>query len=119
MMMKTMVAFLGMIAIPAFAADVTATVEVVKDGKPLFAQATKFYALSDQEAADLQKSAAKQLNFAAKQSDKGGPYTIRWTWNTQPTVETSGMKSGAVHATLKQSVKWLADVQADAEKKGK
>jgi hypothetical protein len=94
----------------AFAADHIATITVSKKDRVLFTQTTTFVGLTDAESSDLVKSGINQLEYAAKHQDKGGDYKIIWQWNKEPAVETSGMRSGPVHSTLRQGAKWL-DVQ--------
>jgi hypothetical protein len=104
----------------AYAVDVTATLTVLYDGKPVLQQSNVFYGLSDVEAKDLQTRGLKQLDFASKHQDKGGKYTLVWKWGDEVAIETAGMKFGPVNATMRQGLKWLDDTlkQAEGHEKG-
>lgn len=108
--------FLVLTATAVSAADVNTVVTVSHKGTPVFQQSNSFFNVTDAEAKELQASGMKQLDFASKQQDKGGPYTITWKWNNDPIVETPGMNFGAVNATLRQGLKWLGDQANKAEK---
>ena len=108
--------FLVLTATAVSAADVNAVVTVSHNGTPVFQQTNSFFNVTDAEAKELQTSGMKQLDFASKQQDKGGPYTITWKWNNEPAIETAGMKFGAVNATMRQGIKWLDDQAVKAEK---
>lgn len=117
--MKKLIAFfLGLfVSAAAFAADVTATMTVLFEGRTVYEVTNKFVGLTNEQAAGLQKTGLKQLDYASKHQDKGGPYTIVWKWNNDPAIETPGMKFGNVNAVLRQGVKWLDARVAAAEAK--
>jgi hypothetical protein len=94
----------------AFAADVTGVVTVLQGGAVVYEMTNKFVGLTDAEEAALQKSGTAQLDYASKHQDKGGDYTIRWKWGTQPEIETGGMKAQAVLNTMRRGTWWLAEI---------
>jgi hypothetical protein len=122
--MKRFFSFLALafLSFSALAADVVASIEVKHNGKPVYATSNTFFGVTDAEAAALQKSGIKQLDFASKHQDKGGPYTIVWKWGSEPAIETAGLSFGNANAVMRQGVKWLdARVTAaeTARKQGK
>lgn len=116
--MKKLLTSIGlMLAVAtASAADVNAVLTVSYKGVPVYQTTNSFFNITDAEAKELQTSGMKQLDFASKQQDKGGPYTITWKWNNEPAIQTAGMTFGAVNATLRQGSKWLDTQLGKAEK---
>lgn len=119
--MRRLLALLAGISLSAatLAADVSATLTVTRDGAVVFEQTNKFVGMTDKEAAELQKSGMRTLNFASQHQDKGGPYTIVWKWNSDPAIETQGMKFQAVNSVLRMGTKWLDDEVTKSEGKRK
>jgi hypothetical protein len=106
-MKKLLIASLVLACTNAIAADVM-TKMVVKVGSTVrLESSTNIYGITDAQAADLRATGNKTLDMASKQQDKGGAYSIEWTWNNEPAIVTPGMNWGAVNAVLHQGTKWL------------
>jgi hypothetical protein len=117
--MKSIMLFIALLFATAFAsaADVTAKM-VVKVGDAVkLEQTTVLHNVTDAQAQDLKVSGMKTLDMAAKHQDKGGAYSIEWTWNSEPTIVTPGMKWGAVNSVLHAGTKWLDSHIIKVEKK--
>lgn len=91
----------------ALAADLVTTITVLEKGKPVFEQTNRFLGITSAQEAMLREGGLKTLDYASKQQDKGGSYTIVWKWADEAAIETPGMKRSAVDKTLRMGVKWL------------
>jgi hypothetical protein len=108
----------------ASAVDVTANMVVLNKGGKVFEQTSVFVGMTAAEEQSLNKRGMKTVDFASKHQDKGGPYTIQWTWTIKddagkvtvtPTIETQGLTFASVNKILRMGVKWLGDTVTESE----
>ena len=116
--MKNLIAFsvLAFSISSVSAVDVITKMVVKVDGIARLESSTNIYGLTDAQAADLKATGMKNLDYASKQQDKGGNYSIEWTWNNEPTIITGGMRWSAVNSVLRKGTKWLDNHVLKVEK---
>ena len=89
-----------------YADDWEGTVTVKYEGKNMFVSTQKYFDMTPNQVADLQKRGQAVLDHAARNQDRGGPYTIVWEQRGQPAIETQGLQPNALVSVVRQMNKW-------------
>ena len=114
--MKRFLPIIALIATPVFAADLTIGIALSETGGKVISQQTTFHGISDAEAAALKANGMKVLDVASKSQGHGGPFTVTWTWGTDPSVETSGLTFSDANRVTRAVLKFSTDIATDSEK---